>query len=245
MSALQSTFKTQWLQLQTRFNALRQREQILVMIAGVAIVLMLCDQLFWSPISNSNKQHRTAIESAQQQLDQLKATNTELNAKLAEDPDAELRRNLEAINQSLAKQNEKLAALTVDLIPPEEMANVLRSALSERGDLQLLALHNEAAEPAFTPKEEAGTNAAADIDITTNSSAEENAEREHVAIYRHGLTLELKGRYFDIVDYLQALEKLHKHFYWEKLDYKVDKYPDAIVTLKVYTLSNRESWIGA
>ena len=242
MNALQSSFKSQWLQLQTRFNALKQREQILVMIAGGAILLMLCDQLFWSPLSHSNKQHKTAIESAQQQLDQLKATNAEINAKLAEDPDAELRRNIEAINQNLTKQNEKLAALTVDLIPPEEMANVLRSALSERGDLQLLSLHNEAAELAFTPKEETDANAA---EINTNSDTDEDAEREHVAIYRHGLTLELKGRYFDIVDYLQALEKSHQHFYWEKLDYKVDKYPDAIVTLRVYTLSNRESWIGA
>lgn len=243
MSALQSTLKSQWLQLQTRFNALKQREQILVMIAGVAILLMLCDQLFWDPISRSNKQQKNTIDSSQQQLEQLKAANAEINAKLAEDPDAELRRNLDAINEHLEQQNKQLEKLTVDLIPPEQMASVLRKVLSERGNLQLLALHNEAAKPAFTPKDETETNNAVSTD--TNANADENTERERVAIYRHGLTLELKGRYFDIVEYLQALENLQWHFYWEKLDYKVDTYPEAIVTLKVYTLSNRESWIGA
>lgn len=232
MNALKSIdFKPQWQKLQARFNALKPREQILVMAAGAAILLMLCDQLFWTPLSRGNTQHKNAIANSQQQLNQLKAANAEITAKLAEDPDAELRRNIEAVDAHLAQQNEKLAKLTVDLIPPEEMANVLRKVLSERGNLQLLALHNEAAVPAFTPKE------------TTDT--DENAEREHVAIYRHGLTLELKGRYFDIVEYLHALENLQWHFYWEKLDYKVEKYPDAIVTLKVYTLSNRESWIGA
>lgn len=240
MNALKSfNFKSQWQQLQTRFNALKQREQILVMVAGVAILIMLCDQLLWTPLWRSSTQQKNTMTTSQQQLDQLKTANAEIAAKLAEDPDAELRRNLEAINERLAKQNEQLEKLTVDLIPPDEMANVLRKVLGERGNLQLLALRNEPAELAFTPKDEAeATN-------TVTTDAEENTEREHVAIYRHGLTLELKGRYFDIVDYLQALENLQWHFYWEKLDYKVDKYPDAVVTLKVYTLSNRESWIGA
>lgn len=232
-----SNLKSQWQQLQTRFNVLKPREQILIMITGVAIILMLCDQLLWTSLSRNNSQQKAAITNGQQQLAQMKAANDEINAKLAEDPDAELRRNLEAAIERIAKQNAELEKLTVDLIPPEEMANVLRKMLSERGNLQLLALRNEPAVSAFTPKEEIDTDAPAD---TT-----ENAERERVAIYRHGLTLELKGRYFDIVDYLQALEDLEWHFYWEKLDYKVDKYPNAIVTLRVYTLSNRESWIGA
>lgn len=226
----------QWLKLQARFNALKPREQILVAVAGVAIIFMLCDQLFWDPLARSNSQQKNTIAELQQQLDQLKTTHADVAGKLAEDPDAQLRRDIEAVNEHLAKQNEQLSKLTVDLIPPEEMAGVLRKVLSERGNLQLLGLRNDAATPAFTPRAETETNTTDDVD---------NTERTRVAIYRHGLTLELKGRYFDIVDYLQALEQLQWHFYWEKLDYKVDKYPEAVVTLKVYTLSNRENWIGA
>lgn len=243
MSALKSIdLKSQWQKVQTRFNArfltLKPREQILVMVAGAAILLMLCDQLFWTPLSRSNALQKNTIANSRQQINQLTAANAEIAAKLSEDPDAELRRHLEAVDAHLAQQNEKLAKLTVNLIPPEEMANVLQKVLGERGNLQLLALRNEPAEHAFTPSSETDTNAA-----SAASDISENTER--VAIYRHGLTLELKGRYFDIVEYLRALENLQWHFYWEKLDYKVDKYPDAIVTLKIYTLSNRESWIGA
>lgn len=233
-------FKQQWQQLQTRFSALKPREQILVMAAGVAIVLALCDQLFWSPLARGNAQHRAAIGATQQQLDQTRTARADIEAKLAEDPDAPLRRDLDAVNARLAKQNEQLAQLTVDLIPPDAMAGVLRKVLAERGNVQLLALRNEPAEPAFTPRADTAANAA-------DEAADDKAESEHtrVAIYRHGLTLELKGRYFDILDYLQALERLEWHFYWDKLEYKVERYPEAIVTLKVYTLSNRESWIGA
>ncbi len=229
---LSPKLKAQWAKWQQRFIALKPREQGLVMIAGVAIALMLCDQLFWSPLARSSTQRKLAIDAAQQQLAQVQATRAEVAAKLADDPDAELRRHIQAINDRLAAQNAQLQKLTVDLIPPEAMAEALRKVLSERGKLQLLALRNETAVPAFAPK-------------TSLDGAAQNNESSRVVIYRHGLTLQFKGRYLDIVDYLQALENLPWRFFWEKLDYKVESYPDAIVTLKVYTLSNRESWIGA
>jgi len=221
----------QWQRWQTRFKAFKPREQVLVAAAGVAILLMLCDQLLWTPLARASAQQRNLIDSTQQQLDELKAARIAVDSKLAEDPDAELRRELDAVNERLAKKNAQLTALTVDLIPPAAMADALRAVLSERGRLQLIALRNEDAVPAFAP---AGA-----------ATREPDAATERVAIYRHALTLEFKGRYFDVVEYLQALEKMQWRFYWEALDYRVEQYPEAIITLRVYTLSNRESWIGA
>ena len=235
--------KQQWLQLQQRFDGLKPREQILVAVCGVAIALMLCDQLAWSPLTRSDTLLQNQITATRQQLDQTRSVRAEIDAKLAQDPDTELRHSLDAVKVELAQQNAQLAAATVDLIPPEKMAGVLRKVLAERRHLQLLSLQNEPAVPAFAPRADADKTGADKTRATRGAAADDGDAA--ATIYRHGLTLTFKGSYFDTLDYLQALEKLPWHFYWEKLDYKVDKYPEATVTLRVYTLGNRESWIGA
>ncbi len=233
---IQQQLKQQWLQLQARFNALKPREQLMITAVGVVVLLALCDQLFWTPLTRGNTQLRNHIAELTAQQSKLQDEHAAVKARLAEDPNAELQRNIDAAKIRIEAQNKRLSALTVGLIPPEKMADVLRQVLTQRHELQLLSLQNEPATFAFAPHDKSQQN---------TEAAQENPDDKPVVIFRHGLTLQLKGRYFDIVNYLQALEQLPWHFYWEKLDYKVDKYPEATVTLRVYTLSNRESWIGA
>jgi MSHA biogenesis protein MshJ len=109
------------------------------------------------------------------------------------------------------------------------MADVLRQVLREQRQLQLLDLRNEAPTPIFA----------------STQTPDKTADKNRPAIYQHGLTLRLKGRYFEVVNYLHTLENLPWHFYWQHFEYKVGTYPEAEVTVTVYTLSNRESWIGA
>lgn len=248
MSARSQPFKQQWQRWQTRFDALKPREQMLIAVAGAAIALMLCDQLFWTPLTRTNTQLRNGVAELKTRQAQLQSEHADVQAHLVQDPNAELQRRIDAVQVRIDAQNKRLADLTVDLIPPEKMAEVLRKVLSERRELKLIALQNDAATYAFKPSENANQTTGEDNtsapSADTQTAANDNGHPA-VVIYRHGLTLQLRGRYFDIVNYLQALEQLPWHFYWEKLDYKVDQYPMATITIKIYTLSNREGWIGA
>lgn len=223
-------FKLQWQQLCDRFGALQIREQALLAAAGVAIVLMLCDQLLWSSFRHSNAARASRIGELQSQQQLLSAEHAVISARLAQDPDAEVRASLDAAKLRMAAQNEQLQLQTAGLIPPAKMATVLREVLQSRNTLTLLELKNEAAVPAFKPE------AAATSTETATPVA---------ALYRHGMTLQLRGRYFEIAAYLKALEELDWHFYWQELHYSVTTYPEAEITLKVYTVSDQESWIGA
>jgi MSHA biogenesis protein MshJ len=63
-------------------------------------------------------------------------------------------------------------------------------------------------------------------------------------IYKHGLTITFSGSYLDTFNYLKALESMPWHFIWESIDYQVKDYPIAETTLRVHTLSFKESWLG-
>lgn len=58
-------------------------------------------------------------------------------------------------------------------------------------------------------------------------------------INEHKLTIEFRANYFDTIAYLNRLEKLPWHLYWDSLEYKVIKFPEANVVIQVYVLSNK------
>lgn len=60
---------------------------------------------------------------------------------------------------------------------------------------------------------------------------------EFQGIFKQSFELEFEADYFSAIELLERLEKVEGDLYWEGLDYKVTKYPQATVTLKLYLLS--------
>lgn len=225
--------KNTWQDGFRRYGTLQFREQLLITLVGIVLVLALNDQLFFSPSAGKTAQLNANNEGQAQLLSALEGEHLALAARLAEDPDRAARTQLEAAKQRLASQNGRLKALTVDLIPPAQMAGVLREVLAQRPGLHLLSLENLPAEPAFPIKTDAKATVSGEIPASPAP-----------AIYRHGLRMTVSGDYFTVLEYLKALEQLPWHFYFEGLDYQVQTHPQAEVTLTLYTLSDREAWIG-
>jgi MSHA biogenesis protein MshJ len=67
---------------------------------------------------------------------------------------------------------------------------------------------------------------------------------EPLVVFKHGLKLELKGRYLDALQYLADIEALGVRFFWEAASYQVEEYPDGVLTIDVFTLSTQEQLIN-
>jgi MSHA biogenesis protein MshJ len=63
-------------------------------------------------------------------------------------------------------------------------------------------------------------------------------------VYRHGMNIEIKGGYLDILRYLKSLEALPWKVFWGKVTLKTEQHPVSHVSLLIYTLSTHEAWIG-
>jgi hypothetical protein len=62
--------------------------------------------------------------------------------------------------------------------------------------------------------------------------------------YEHSFLISWQGDFFTNVEYLRDLEHSGWQFFWDKLEYKVKKYPLAEVVLQLHILSDREKWGG-
>jgi MSHA biogenesis protein MshJ len=103
------------------------------------------------------------------------------------------------------------------------MARLIEQMLLKNRGLQVMRVESIPAAPLL----EGGTEGATDT-----------------MVYKHGMHIEIKGGYLDILRYLKSLEALPWKVFWGKVTLKTEKYPDSRVSLLIYTLSTHEAWIG-
>ena len=53
----------------------------------------------------------------------------------------------------------------------------------------------------------------------------------------------MRGSYLDLLRYARALESLPTQMYWGEASLSVERYPDAVLTLTMYTLSLDQTWL--
>ena len=62
-------------------------------------------------------------------------------------------------------------------------------------------------------------------------------------LYRHGVEIVVQGSYLEMINYMQALEALPVQLFWGGARLDAQQYPDARLTLTLYTLSLDEKWM--
>ncbi len=223
-----------WKKASQQVNALSQREKILLLLTGLIIIPGILDFFLLQPLRDNASEWRQQTEIIHQSLASFSVQQNDLLAEIKKDPAMELERKIEGIEEALVLAQQALLQYTDTLIAPQRMASMLENMLHERGDLELVSLHNLPAAPLFKGQESGA-----------GQSEEEKQEEDDVfGLYRHGIQLVFKGNYMSTKDYLTNLEQLPWKFYWQSFNYEVQKYPTALVQLNIYTLSTSKWWIG-
>jgi MSHA biogenesis protein MshJ len=62
-------------------------------------------------------------------------------------------------------------------------------------------------------------------------------------IFKHGVQMTVRGNYADLMQYLTALEKMPTQMFWGMAKLSVIQYPNAELTLTLYTLSLDKTWL--
>ncbi len=219
--------KTQLKGMIDRIDAMSLRERALIFVTVLVAVYFIAVNLLFVPV-NAEK------DRLQKQVDQMRAENGLMDAQIqsllaggAHDADAGKRARIAALQQNLRQMDTTLAKTTSGLVPPKEMIRLVEQMLLKNRGLQVLRVESLPAAPLLDGG--AGTNG--------NPAGE-------AMVYKHGMRVELKGSYLDILRYLKSLEALPWRVFWGEVSLKTEKYPDAHLSLLIYTLSTHEGWIG-
>ncbi|MBL4680904.1 MAG: hypothetical protein JKY88_09295 [Pseudomonadales bacterium] len=218
-----------WQTLLSRFDALSLREQMLLGVTiaaltsfGLQLGLVDPTQLKQSGIEKELAASRALTEGFQRQLG--KGQNQEEQKK-----SERLKVEIGLVQAEITELNEEIDRYAETMVPAEEMPSLLQVIL-EKSDLQLVSLSNIVPIPIMS--------------ISKDADEIEKAQLKEIQLYRHGISLKLRGEYRSVLKYISELEMQKWKFNWRSMVYEVDEYPIGEVELQLQTLSRDERWMG-
>lgn len=213
--------KQQWLELQEKFNALSLSRRKFWFVLTLIFVAYLGLYVLLLPVWQSYQSDATQLQQQENQLNVLEQQIQAVEIRLSGDPKAPLKRRLENFEQQLEAINQRLQNET-NYVSAADNRRLLQALLVSASQLTVVSAQAKPAERIY------GDN-----------------ESQQGAIYKHRLQLVVQGSYQQIYEYFRRLEQLPWSFYWQKMDYGVVNYPQAEVTLEIYTLSLERDYVAS
>lgn len=219
--------KERWEQLVAKIDGMSLRERALIFAAVAFALVALIDSFFLNPLLQQQKRLSTQVVQQQEKMKEIQGQLAALLQARQADKDAPQRERIRQLREQIAQGDSFLKETQDKLVPPERMAHLLEQVLVKNGRLQLVALETLPV-----------SNFIEQPDKDTQPAAATGKQ-----IYKHGVKLTVRGSYADLTQYLQMLEKLPTQMFWGMANLNVVKYPEAELTLTLYTLSLDKTWL--
>lgn len=206
---------------QEQFKNLSQREKFFVIIVILAVIGSSWNYFFYQSIiqrQNTLKQQIDVLNT--QKSSQQQATAALKNRNNIDNASVDNEHKLIDLKAQYVRQQELILFDKKKFIPASLMAKALGDILDKNQHMKLIKLETLPATPLLVVKQ------------------------QNQPIYQHGLVITFTGNYLDTVNYLKALEALPWGIAWESIDYQVNDYPLAEITIHLVTLSFDKDWLG-
>lgn len=215
-------------QIVAKVDGMSLRERALIFAAAAFALVSLINTLFLDPLLAQQKRLSSQVVQQQERMKEIQAQLTGLLEAKQADANAPQRERIRQLREQIAQGDAFLKATQDKLVAPDKMAQLLEQMLNRNGRLQLVALNTLPVSLFIEPGAEgAATPAAA----------------QQGQIFKHGVQLTVRGSYADLLQYLTVLEHLPVQMFWGAARMNVVKYPEAELTLTLYTLSLDKTWL--
>ena len=232
--------KEQIQQYKDKFEALSLRERGIVIVAVIGVLYMGWNTFLWQPVKKENQKQVKQIKKWHGQIEDIDKKISVVSTSMTKSEDADVMSRIDNLKSEIQNINAIKKDITVGFIRPAQMPEVLKGLLKKEPGLTLVRLDSLGAESLF-PQKQAATEAEGS---PKEGDTAKTTSMPSPKIYKHGVILEFKGDYKSTVSYLRNLESLPWKFYWDGVGYEVLEYPEALVTVNVFTLSLDKGWIG-
>lgn len=224
--------RQQFKQIETRIDALSLRERGILFLTILGVLFWVATGVVFSSLRLEQQRFEQDVRGKLNELQNMSAQNEATKVKLAQDPEALARTRVAELKQKLITDEASVAQIIRGLVAPRDMPRLVQQMLEKNQALQMIKMENLPAQALDEEK-----NAAAPA--TQPAATANNAAR----VYRHGMRIELRGKYVDIVRYLRALEALPSKVFWGEVRFESEAYPVSRVTLVIYTISLNKAWL--
>jgi MSHA biogenesis protein MshJ len=233
--------KPYWERFRTKIDDMSLRERAMIFVAAAFVVISLMNVILLDPLLAKQKVMSTQVIQQQEKMKEMHAQMQNLLQAKSDDQHSPLRDRMAQLKQQLQEQGGYLQSRRDRLIEPNKMADLLKMVLGKNGGLQLVELKTL---PVSLLIEKPKTADVAAQPTAANSTDGKKQQDPQKQIFKHGVQITVRGGYLDLMRYVAALEQMPAQMFWGEASLSVEKYPEALFTLTVYTLSLGKTWLA-
>lgn len=208
-----------WKALLARIDDMSLRERAMLFASISLVILLVAYAALLDPVLRKQKSLIDRVARDQNQINEIRGQIEQI----VRAGDAKGRHPeqvaVEALERQIAELDRSLTARQSGLIAPERLPALLKDILGRSKGVELESLRLLPGVPV-----KAGTG--------------------ETSLYRHGVELAVKGSYFELVQYLEELEKRSSVLLWGSVELQVDQYPDVRLRVVIHSLSRNASLLA-
>lgn len=227
------------------FDQRTPRERGMIVAAALVVVVFVLYNLLVAPQRAEQARLQEQAKMLKEQTEAIRKQVADVQKSYGQNEGEGGQAHIDALRKKLAAMDPALADVTRSLVSPKEMASLVEQVLRQNRALEVISVESLPVTPLIQPA--ASADAAASAGPATDSGAGQADAAPSVedgGFYKHGMVIEVRGRYADIVGYLRSLENLPWKVFWGQVTLVAEDYPKSRVRLVIYTLSLKQKWIG-
>jgi MSHA biogenesis protein MshJ len=205
--------KQHWQRIASRIDEMTLRQRAMLFATVSLVVVVFAHVALIEPLLLRQK---TLIERSTRDQSQLAAVRAQIEGLLKEeqgDTNDPAQMAVRDLEARLAELEKSLAARKGAFVAPNRLPELLKTLLGPGRPIKLESLRTLPA-------------------VQVQGGAE---------VYRHGLEMTLRGSYFELMQYLNELEKMPARLLWGGVELQVEQYPDVRLLLQIHTLSTQRA----
>lgn len=213
-----------WELARNKVDAMSLRERAMLFCIAALLLIFATNALLLDPLQLKRKAISAKLLQQQQETQALQTAIQAIQQSRRDDEHSPLRTRISELKAQVQESERFLQSRRDKLVAPDQMAGLLEQVLRSNDKLQLLELKTLPLSLLIEPP--------------ANGKAPVAQQ-----IYKHGVQITVRGGYLELTHYLATLEKMPTQMFWGEVNLSVEKYPDAVMTLTVYTLSLDKTWL--
>jgi MSHA biogenesis protein MshJ len=208
-----------WKALLARIDDMSLRERAMLFASISLVILLVAYAALLDPVLRKQKSLIDRVARDQNQINEIRGQIEQI----VRAGDAKGRHPeqvaVDALERQISELDRSLAARQSGLIAPERLPALLRDILGRSKGVELESLRLLPGVPV-------------------------KAGMGETSLYRHGVELAVKGSYFELLQYLEELEKRSSVLLWGSVELQVDQYPDVRLRVVIHSLSRNASLLA-
>jgi len=215
------TLRARLKHLTGRINALSLRERALLMLAVFAVIFLIWDLTTMQSLNQRQEQVRTELQNVRDRVSNLTQSLQRLANERAVDPNRELLRERDALEEEIDVLEDQLAERHGGIARAEESVAVLAELLARRAGVSIVELEN------LPP-----------------ARLESAAGNPVPGLFVHRVRVVIETDFAGVRNYLERTANLPRGVFWESLEVSNAQWPTNRVELMLYSVTLDDRWLG-